>query len=282
VQGMVRVINGAIRGLTNNKRLVGIARAFHIAGVLKRCEYQIRGPSDGVVRHAIAGVEVEFAAPDATEFRTLECCYGDELDFVEALERKLRLGGVYYDVGSNVGQFLIPMAKIVGERGQVIGFEPHPVNHQRLMRNVALNRLMNVRVFQVALGDGNGDIQIYGASGIATVVPRAAAWHGSSPVASIQTMRGDDLRRGAGLPIPRALKVDVEGAEFAVLSGLKESLSSSSCELLCCEVHPPFLPAEISTEMVFSLVRSLGFNRIETRPRGSEIHITARKSFGQS
>jgi FkbM family methyltransferase len=278
---MLERAHNAIRSLTNNQALVKMARAFRIAGVLKRCEYRIRGPSDGVVRHAIAGVEVEFAAPDATEFRTLECCYGEELDFVDALEKKLRFGGVYYDVGSNVGQFLIPMAKIVGERGQVVGFEPHPVNHQRLMRNVALNRLMNVKVFQVALGDCNGDIRIYGARGTATVVPHAAAWHGSLPVASIQTMRGDDLRGGAGLPIPRALKVDVEGAEFAVLSGLRETISSSSCELLCCEVHPLFLPAEVSTEMVFSLVRSLGFNRIETRPRGSEIHLTARKSSGQ-
>jgi len=50
-------------------------------------------------------------------------------DAIRALTTKLRSAGVYYDVGSNVGCVLIPVAKIVGERGQVIGFEPQPANH---------------------------------------------------------------------------------------------------------------------------------------------------------
>jgi FkbM family methyltransferase len=275
---MVRLVDNAIRGLTNNPRLVEIARGLRLAGVLKRCEYQIRGPSDGIFRHPIAGVVVVFGAPDATEFRTIESCYADELDFVHALANELRPGGVFYDIGSNVGQFLIPMAKIVGERGQAVGFEPHPVNHQRLMRNVALNRLANVKVLQVALGDRNGPIEIYGTRGIATVVPRAAALNGSLSVATVQGLRGDDLRSDTGLPIPTAVKIDVEGAEFEVLGGLKKTLSSPLCELLCLEIHPQFLPAEVSTEMVFSLVRSLGFNRAEARPRGGEIHLIAGKA----
>jgi len=274
---LLRHVNDAIRSVTSNQRMVNIARGFHIAGVLKRCEYRLRGPSDGLVRHAIGGVRVVFAAPDATEFRTLECCYGDELDFVEALEKRLRRGGVCYDIGSNVGQFLIPVAKIVGERGGVVGFEPHPGNYQRLIRNVALNGLTNATVFQLALGDRSGEIQIFGTRGIATIVPRAANQNKSSPAAIIKVIRGDDLRRTAGLQIPEAVKVDVEGAEFGVLSGLKETLSSPVCDLLCLEMHPRFIPAEVSPEMVLSLVRSLGFNRTESRQRGSEIHVIAEK-----
>lgn len=274
-------MNDAIRSVTNNQWLVNTARGFHIAGVVKRCEYRLRGPSDGLIRHAIGGVQVVFAAPDATEFRTLECCYGDELDFIEALEKRLRPGGVYYDVGSNVGQFLIPMAKIVGERGRVIGFEPHPGNYQRLIRNIALNDLTNATVFQLALGDRSREIQIFGTRGIASIVPCAANQNKSSPAAVIEVKRGDDLRRTAGLPLPKAVKIDVEGAEFAVLSGLKETLSSPVCDLLCLEIHPRFIPAEVSPEMVLSLVRSLGFNRTESRQRGSEIHLIAEKEEAQ-
>jgi hypothetical protein len=99
-------------------------------------------------------------------------------------------------------------------------------------------------------------------------------------VATIRVLRGDDLRAGSGLPLPKAVKIDVEGAEFEVLSGLKKTLSSPLCELLCLEIHPRLVPAEVSTEMVFSLVRSLGFNRADTRPRGSEIHLIAEKEGG--
>jgi FkbM family methyltransferase len=253
-----------------------------VASALKSYEYRLRGPGDGVVRHAIAGVEVLFAAPDATEFRTLECCYTGEMDFVEALANHLRQGGVFYDIGSNVGQFLIPMAKIIGERGQAVGFEPHPANHQRLMGNVALNGLTNVKVFQVALGDCNGEVHIYGTRGTATVVPRAETLNRGLSVATVQAMRGDDLRSDTGLPVPAAVKIDVEGAEFEVLGGLKKTLSDPLCELLCLQIHPQFLPAEVSTEMVFSLVRSFGFNRAETRPRGSEIHLIAQKAHGKA
>ena len=274
---MIRTASDVIRSLTYNPRLVELARRLHIAGPLKSWEYWLRGPHDRLIRHRIAGVEVVLAAPDATEFRILECCYGNELDFVEALEKNLRRGGVFYDIGSNVGQFLIPMAKVVGERGQAVGFEPHPVNHQRLMRNVALNDLTNVKVFHVALGDCGGETHIYGAGGTATVIPPAAASPQNLPVATIRAMRGDDLRADMGLPIPRAVKIDVEGAEFGVLSGLKKTLSSPLCELLCLEMHPRFVPAQVSTEMVLSLVHSFGFNPVETRPRGTEIHLIAEK-----
>jgi FkbM family methyltransferase len=274
---LIPTASDAIRSLTNNQRLVELARRLHIAGPLKSWEYRLRGPRDGVIRHEIAGVEVMLAAPDAAEFRTFEDCYRDEMDFIEALANNLGKGGAFYDIGSNAGQFLIPMAKLVGERGQAIGFEPDPGNHERLVRNIALNRLTNVQAFRVALADCPGEIQMFGGRGTATVVPRAAIYNRTRPTSTVQAMRGDDLRRVAGLPIPRALKIDVEGAEFAVLSGLKETLSSSSCELLCCEIHPLFFPTEVSTEMVFSLVRSLGFNRTESRPRGSEIHLIAEK-----
>jgi FkbM family methyltransferase len=163
-------VNDAIRSLTHNQRLAKIARDFHLAAVLKRCDYWLRGP---LVRHAIGGVQFLFTEPDAAEFHAFESYYGKELDFVEALEKRLRRGGVYYDIGSNVGQFLIPVAKIVGERGEVMGFEPHPGNYQRLIRNIALNDLANATVFKLGLSDCSGEIQIFGARGIATIVPPA-------------------------------------------------------------------------------------------------------------
>jgi len=263
--------------LTHNPRLVEFARRLHVAAPLKSLEYWLRGPLDGVIRRRAGAVEVMFAAPDGTEFRTLESCYSDEMDFIEALEKTLRAGDVFYDVGSNAGQFLIPMAKIVGESGQAIGFEAHPGNYGRLLKNLALNRLTNVRSFLLALSDLPGKVQMFGARGTATIVPAAARYHQDRPTCAVPAVRGDDLRKSAGLPVPVAVKVDVEGAEFAVLSGLAETLSSPLCQLLCCEVHPPLLPEGISSAAFFTLVRSLGFSQMETRSRGQEIHMIARR-----
>ena len=268
----------AIRTLTTNEALVGVARHLHLATPLKSLEYRLRGPSDGIIRHKIAGVEVSFAAPDATEFRTLESCYADEADFIEVLAEKLRPGGVFYDVGSNVGQFVIPMAKIAAQRGEVIGFEPHPANHRKLRENISINLLANARTFQLALADSGGEIQIYGTRGTATAVARAAAAQPSSEVATVPAKRGDDLRVEARLPVPTSVKIDVEGAEFGVLRGLTETLSHPRCELLCLEIHPGFIPPEITTEMILSLVRSFGFKHLKTQARQSELHLVAEKA----
>jgi hypothetical protein len=128
----------------------------------------------------------------------------------------------------------------------------------------------------------SGETQIFGKRGRATIVPHAASQNKRSLVAIIEVTRGDDLRRTARLPVPKAVKIDVEGAEFGVLSGLKETLSNPGCELLCLEIHPRLIPAEVSPETVLSLVRSLGFNRTESRPGGSRIHLIAEKEEAQA
>jgi len=274
---VLRTLNDAIRVLTTNQHFVGLARQLRLAAPLKSLEYRLRGPSNGIIGHQICGVEVVFAAPDATEFRTLESCYAEEADFTGVLAGKLCPGAIFYDVGSNVGQFLILAAKLVGEQGRVVGFEPHPANHRRLLTNVALNQLVNVRVFPLALTERSAEIPMYGERGTATLMARAAAIHPSTELHIVRAMRGDDLRVEAQLPIPKAVKIDVEGAEWGVLRGLKETLSSPLCELLCLEIHPRFVPSHISTDMVLALVRSFGFKRIETLPRGTEIHLIAEK-----
>jgi FkbM family methyltransferase len=274
---MTQSADRIIRTITNNQRLVEIARRLHISGPLKAWEYRLRGPRDGLIRHVVAGVTVALAARDAIDFRVFDVCYANEMDFIEALAAKLTAGDIFYDIGTNAGQFLIPMAKIVAERGRVFGFEPHPENYQRAVTNITLNHLTNVQVFRVAFAERAGELQMYGVRANATVVPRAAAYNQSQPTTLVPSVRGDDFCLSADLPIPMAVKIDVEGAEFAVLSGLEKTLSHPACELLCLEIHPCMIPAEVSTEMVLSLVRSLGYTRLEALPRGTEIHVLATK-----
>ena len=268
-----------IRSLTRDQRLVGLARSLHVAGPLKRWEYRLRGPRDGLLRHPIGGVEVVLEAPDATDFRTLEEWYGSELDFIQALAAHLAQGGVFYDVGSNVGQFLIPMAKILGGRGEAIGFEPHPLNHQRLMRNLALNQLHNTRALRVALGDRDGEAEMFGARGTATIVPSGATHGRDKAFCRTKVARGDEYRLREGLPIPSAVKIDVEGSEYSVLQGLSKTLSESKRSLLCCEIHPRALPSGLSPQRIVSLVGALGFTVRQMQLRGTEIHLIAGKGL---
>src|SRR6266508_2628239 len=52
------------------------------------------------------------------------------------VERLLRPGMVFIDVGANIGQYTLVASGSVGMSGRVHAFEPHPAMHDVLGRNV--------------------------------------------------------------------------------------------------------------------------------------------------
>ena len=61
-------------------------------------------------------------------------------------------GGVFVDVGANVGTYALALARDVGADGKVIAIEPHPVTHARLAFNHAASGFRQVRLVQAAGG----------------------------------------------------------------------------------------------------------------------------------
>ncbi|MGC4085037.1 MAG: FkbM family methyltransferase [Vicinamibacterales bacterium] len=72
-------------------------------------------------------------------------------------DRYLKPGDVVVDVGANVGLYSVVCATCVGDTGTVIALEPSPRIANFLRGNVAVNRLSNVRVLNVAVGDADGE-----------------------------------------------------------------------------------------------------------------------------
>jgi len=79
------------------------------------------------------------------------------------------------------------------------------------------------------------------------------------------------------LPVPKAVKIDVEGFEYNVIRGLKQTLGHPACKTLCCEIHPYCLPDGITPQVIIDEVKSLGFGRITSVHRVGEIQIAASK-----
>jgi FkbM family methyltransferase len=223
-----------------------------------------------------------------------------EDNFLRVLIASLRVGDVFYDVGSQFGQFAVFLAKIVGPGGQVVAFEPETGAYSLLKANLEINALRNVRAFNNALGDhnGRGNLFIQGrcpslvpdqsVSGLesrykAESLPNGEARTFASSSATegatqpVDIVEGDWIRESERLPVPRALKIDVEGYEYFVLKGLKRTLAHPACELLCCEIHPNLSPPGAKTDAVIALVKSLGFARVNTVPRWGQLYMTAWK-----
>ena len=65
------------------------------------------------------------------------CC---EPEVARVMGRVVREGDSVIDVGANVGYFTLLLARLVGERGSVIAFEPAQGSFSKLRENIKLWR----------------------------------------------------------------------------------------------------------------------------------------------
>lgn len=91
-------------------------------------------------------------------------------------------------------------------------------------------------------------------------------------------VRGDDFIQTQNLLEPTVLKLNVEGVEYNVLSGLREVLSGSACRLVYCEVHRNHLETFGSSDKeVRELLESCGFELESLNDHGTKYHLKATK-----
>ncbi len=139
----------------------------------------------------------------------------EELDF---LRTHTPPGGVFVDVGANVGTYAMVLARHVGESGKVIAIEPHPVTHARLAFNRAASRCPQAVVVAAAAGASDGELLIetdgdnLGASHIVTGDRKGNAIR-------VPSLRLQRILDDAGIDHVDALKIDIEGYEDRVLTG---------------------------------------------------------------
>jgi len=154
----------------------------------------------------------------------------------EALRRHVAPGATVYDVGANVGFFSLLAARLAGPAGAVEAFEPLPTAAAGLRRHVALNDAGTVSVHEVAVGARSGRTQL--------MAVREGGWShlaergrhaDTQEVLDVDIVTIDELVAG-GLRAPDVVKIDVEGAELAVLEGMVETIRAHS-PVIVCELH---------------------------------------------
>lgn len=129
------------------------------------------------------------------------------------------------DIGANCGAFTVPLALAVGEGSRVVAFEPNPVMIGRLGHNVHLNGLSEiVRIESCALGDqaGEGVLNLrVGNFGQASLNPIVGKARSGGTLVAVRPLA--DFTAQASNHDVSVLKIDVEGAEVAVLGPLLAS-----------------------------------------------------------
>jgi len=137
--------------------------------------------------------------------------------------RYLQHGDTVIDAGANVGVFTLMFSVLVGPKGRVYAVEPHPRICRYLRGNLALNRTGNVSVFNVALGEANGEARLSDNSKSDDVNTVIADTRGIQ----VPMRRLDDL--GIADKSISLLKIDVEGYEKYVIEGARGILENVRC-----------------------------------------------------
>jgi FkbM family methyltransferase len=148
-----------------------------------------------------------------------------------------RPGSTAIDVGANVGIMTIPMARAVGPVGAVVAVEPLADNVRRLQANATLNSISNIVVRQVAASQDVGHIDFQVAEDAAYGSTRSiVSGMANTGVISVDSMPLDKIWFDLGSPPVSVIKIDVEGAEAAVIRGAF-ALLQRDCPVLMLEAN---------------------------------------------
>lgn len=145
-----------------------------------------------------------------------------ELDKQLAMQKFVRPGMTVYDVGANRGFYMLFFSQLVGPTGRVYAFEPLPSQVQALLDHVRLNAIANAWIIDCAASDKTA------MSGF--TFDRGATENRLSdendPRLIVSTLRLDDANLAPAdfIKPPDFIKIDVEGAELAVLKGAAKLL----------------------------------------------------------
>lgn len=184
---------------------------------------------------------------------------------VRAYARIVKSGDTVLDIGANIGAHALPLARLVGERGRVIAFEPTSFALRKCAANIALNPGLSGRIalHQVMLVENDGGALPAAIFSSWPLVedPQLHATHrgklmdtGGARAATLDRMMQD-----LGLSAVDFIKLDVDGHEYSVLAGAKATLRKSR-PTIALELAP-YIHAEQghTFEEVIALLVGMGY-----------------------
>lgn len=149
--------------------------------------------------------------------------YEDEIG--KLIKISLAEGDTAIDIGGNIGLQSLRMSLCVGPTGKVFAFEPLNYLQEKFRKNMALNKADNVTLFPFALSDQPNELDL--------IINKDQWNQGAFSLSNKDTGNNkqrivvkvaDEMPEIQLLDNVSLIKIDVEGFEFHVLRGLKQTL----------------------------------------------------------
>lgn len=231
-----------------------LSRAGRLTSTTKQLAlaHRLAGRLEGQTYRSVDGMVMQVDRTDPFQVAMLTGLFDRHGTWM--MREYVRPGSVLIDVGGHIGYFALLGAQLVGASGAVHTFEPDPRLRPRLKDHVRMNRLDWVTVNERALLDHAGDVSL--------ALPDQLGWAnvtaaGGDVPATATTLDAYVRERGIDPAAISFVKIDVEGAEAAVINGGLATLAAARTAAVLVE-HPPGR-AENPDEIP-SLMADLGFD----------------------
>jgi FkbM family methyltransferase len=170
------------------------------------------------------------------------------------IQHLVKPGDRVLDIGANIGVYTRRLAKLAGHTGEVYAFEPHPRNFAFLSKFT--RHLPTIKAFHVAVSDREGTIDLFISDDLnvdhRTYQTTEKRSRQQVPCHSIDFYL-------SGKPVD-FIKMDIQGAEYSALRGMRKTLSGSPRLNMLMELWPYGLKeAGSSCEEVIGLLRENHF-----------------------
>jgi FkbM family methyltransferase len=181
-------------------------------------------------------------------------------------------GMTVIDAGANIGQYALLASASVGPGGRVHAFEPHPVLHRVLGRNLRRARCANAVAHRLALGGASGTRDLFlhpiGNAGATSLMPPDPDG-ARVPRVRVRATTLDAHVEASQIRRVDLVKIDVEGAEREVLAGAARTLEANREIVLIVEfLRDNARRAGHTVEDLEADLRALGFQLFTISDRG--------------
>jgi FkbM family methyltransferase len=211
----------------------------HSTGVINRVlrPWYLRKPR-GAVDTSAFGLRLRLDPAECVDSRLLFYPQLYDRHEIAFLRQHLQPGGVFLDIGANIGIYALLAGRLVGPGGQVIAVEADPYNYAKLQAHLELNSITNVRALNVGVSDKEESLRL--------AVNSTGNRGGNSflhpsedgPVIPCRPLAA--IVRDAGFTRVDGAKFDIEGFEYRVLARFFADVGR--------ELYPRFLVIECNTQ----------------------------------
>lgn len=182
------------------------------------------------------------------------------------LRERVKSGSLCFDVGANVGVYVMQFAHWAAPDGRIVAFEPNPSACLVLEQHVQMNGLTErVQIVPAAVGEISEEQTLYSAEadGMSRLGEPNEALKGRVSEITVPVVTLDEYCASTGL-VPDWLFIDIEGFELAALYGARQLIQRGRSTLgIVVEMHPNVWSSANTTQAkAADLLNQLGLRAI--------------------